>query len=72
MRRPPAAGGGILLEGGASLSLTNCAFERNWGRSGGAVDVAVSAAAPRKAPELLAARRTLPELGGSEQSIRRC
>lgn len=31
-------GGAILLEDRASLSLTNCAFERNWARSGGAID----------------------------------
>jgi hypothetical protein len=38
----PAAGGAILLEEGASLALTNCAFERNWARDGGAIDVKVS------------------------------
>ena len=38
---PAAAGGAILLEEGASLSLTNCAFERNWARDGGAIDVKV-------------------------------
>lgn len=37
----PADGGAILLEDGASLSLTNCALERNWARNGGAVEVAV-------------------------------
>lgn len=38
---PPPDGGAILLEDGASLSLTNCALERNWARNGGAVEVAV-------------------------------
>lgn len=41
---PPttAAGGAILVEEGAQLALTNCAFERNWGRDGGAVDAKVN------------------------------
>jgi predicted outer membrane repeat protein len=34
-----ASGGAVLLEEGASLSVTNSAFERNWGHDGGAVDV---------------------------------
>ena len=37
----PAAGGAVLLEDGGSLEATNCAFERNWGRYGGAIDVKV-------------------------------
>lgn len=47
-----AAGGAVLLEGGGSLAVTNCAFERNWGHDGGAVDVKASPAA-------------LPVLGGA-------
>ncbi len=30
-----------MLEDGGSLEATNCAFERNWGRYGGAIDVMV-------------------------------
>lgn len=36
-----AAGGAVMLEDGGSLEATNCAFERNWGRYGGAIDVMV-------------------------------
>lgn len=42
-----AAGGAILLEDGASLAVTNCAFERNWGHDGGAVDVKARLAAAK-------------------------
>ncbi|KAL4424315.1 hypothetical protein ABPG75_001616 [Micractinium tetrahymenae] len=33
------SGGAVLLENGGSLEASNCAFERNWGRYGGAIDV---------------------------------
>lgn len=56
-----------MLDNGAGLEATNCAFERNWGRNGGAIDVKVGTR-----PADLATPARLLRLPARRLPMRRC
>lgn len=59
------------MEEGASLAITNCAFERNWGYDGGAVDAKASWRSCHGSESCVAASSSPPTWPASSLSPRR-